>query len=269
MPYLQLNGITFHYHWDDYTEPWKSKSVVLLHHSAAGNLHRWRAWVPTLARHHRVLRFDMRGHAGTQPPPEGAFSLPVLAADIAAVLDGLEIEKVHLVGASAGGIVSLRFAHDFPQRLHSLSLVASTPKLAQMGAGSDAGAWRRTLEEQGTNAWLLSDAQKRFGPQSEAGLIEWYAAEGGKTQADVVLALQGCLLQEDLTPLLSQIATPTLILASALDEITPPEVQHLMAERMPRARVQIFEDVGHNMKVEIPDLLAGSVRDFIVEIESV
>ncbi len=63
MPYLQLNGTRFHYHLDDYTEPWQAKSVVLLHHSAAGNLHRWRAWVPTLARHHQVLRFDMRGHA--------------------------------------------------------------------------------------------------------------------------------------------------------------------------------------------------------------
>ena len=101
MPYLRLNGLRFHYHLDDYTEPWQAKSVVLLHHAAAGNLHRWRAWV-------------------------GIFSLPGLAADIAAVLDGLEIEKVHLVGASAGGIVSLRFAHDFPQRLHSLSLETRT-----------------------------------------------------------------------------------------------------------------------------------------------
>ena len=98
MPYLRLNGLRFHYHLDDYTEPWQAKSVVLLHHAAAGNLHRWRAWVPTLARHHQVLRFDMRGHAGTQPSPEGTFSLPELAADIAAVLDGLEIETVHLVG---------------------------------------------------------------------------------------------------------------------------------------------------------------------------
>ncbi len=97
MPYLRLNGLRFHYHLDDYTEPWQAKSVVLLHHAAAGNLHRWRAWVPTLARHHPVLRFDMRGHAGTEPPPEGTFSLPGLAADIAGVLDGLEIEKVHLV----------------------------------------------------------------------------------------------------------------------------------------------------------------------------
>jgi pimeloyl-ACP methyl ester carboxylesterase len=41
-----------------------------------------------------------------------------------------------------------------------------------------------------------------------------------------------------------------------------------MAEQMPKARLQMFEDVGHNMKVEIPDLLASSVRDFIGEIES-
>ena len=175
---------------------------------------------------------------------------------------------MHLVGASAGGIVSLRFAHDFPQRLHSLSLVASTPKLAQMGAGIDAGVWRRTLEKEGTKAWLLSDAQKRFGLQAEPGLVEWYAAEGGKTPAEVVLALQDCLLREDLTPLLPQISAPTLILAATQDEITPQEVQHLMAQQMPNASLQTFEGVGHNMKVEIPDLLAGKVRDFVGKIES-
>ncbi len=268
MPYVNINGSRFHYHLDDYTEPWQAKSVVLLHHAAAGNLHRWRSWVPALAHHNRVLRFDMRGHAGTPPPPEGTFSLPGLAADIASVMDALEIEKVHLVGASAGGIVSLRFAHDFPERLHSLCLVASTPKLAQMGAGIDPSVWRRTLEEKGTKAWLLSDAQKRFGPQAEPGLIEWYAAEGGKTPAEVVLALQECLLREDLTPLLSQISAQTLILAAAQDEITPQEVQHLMAQQIRNARLQTFEGVGHNMKVEIPDLLAGCVRDFVAKIES-
>ena len=49
----------------------------------------------------------MRGHAGTDGPSEGNFTLPGLAADITAVLDSLEIDKVHVVGASAGGIVSL------------------------------------------------------------------------------------------------------------------------------------------------------------------
>ena len=191
------------------------------------------------------------------------FSLPELAADIARVMDGLGLDRVHLVGASAGGIVSLRFAHDFPDRLHSLTLVASTPRLAQMGASMDAGAWRRILEEQGTRAWLLSDTGKRFGPDTERGVIEWYADEGAKTPAPAVLALQGCLLAEDLTPLLPGIAAPTLILAAAQDDITPMDAQQTMADRMPRATLEVFHGVGHNMKVEIPDALAARTLEFI------
>ena len=152
MPYHEVKGARFHYHIDDYTDPWRSPETILLHHSAAGNLHRWRAWIPVLARLYRVLRFDIRGHGGTPPTEDGQFSLRSLAADIAGIMDSLAIDKVHLVGASAGGIVSLRFAHDFPHLLHSLSLVASTPRLAQTGTSIDTGVWRRTLEEQGTKA---------------------------------------------------------------------------------------------------------------------
>ena len=268
MPYLQLNGSKFHYHWEDFTDPWQEKSVVLLHHAAGGNLHRWRAWVPTLARQNRVLRFDMGGHAGTDAPSCGKFTLPGLAADIAAVMDSLDIEKVHLVGASAGGIVSLRFAIDFPDRLHSLSLVASTPRLAGMGASMDASVWRRILEEEGTKSWLGADSEKRFGPNAKQELIDWYASSGEKTTAEVVLALQDCLLREDLTPLLPKISAPTLILASNQDEITPLDAQHLMADQIPNASLETFDGVGHNMKVEIPDLLSGTVRDFVRKIGS-
>ena len=268
MPYLQANETQFHYHIDDYSDPWRDREVVLLHHAAAGNLHRWRAWVPALARHRRVLRFDMRGHGKTPPPLGGKFILQDLAADIAGVMDGLEIERVHLVGASAGGIISLRFAHEFPDRLHSLSLVAATPSLAQTGTSIDTEVWRRTLEESGTKAWLLSDAQKRFGPRADPRLIEWYAAEGDKTPSEVVLALQDCLLNEDLTPLLRHIAAPVLILAATQDEITPLEIQHLMAERIPKAALETFDGVGHNMKVEIPDILAGRVSEFIGRVEA-
>ena len=267
MPILDINGDEFHYHVDDFSDPWRESTPVLLHHAAGGNLHRWRGWVPTLARHRQVVRFDMRGHAGTAPPREMWFELRELAADIARVMDALEIDRTHLVGASAGGIVSLRFAHDFPERLLSLSLVASTPRLARMGAGMDAGAWRRILEEEGTRAWLMADTDKRFGPNTERGVIEWYAEEGGKTPAAAVMGLQGCLLAEDLTPLLPDIATPTLILAASQDDITPLEVQEMMAEELPNATLEVFEGVGHNMKVEIPDRLAARTLAFIDGVE--
>ena len=263
MPILDVNGDQFHYHVDDFSDPWRPSEPVLLHHSAGGNLHRWRAWVPTLARRRLVVRFDMRGHAGTPPLPDLRFSLPELAADIARVMDGLGIEKVHLVGASAGGIVSLRFAHDFPDRLNSLTLVASTPRLARMGASMDAGKWRSILEQEGTKAWLLSDTDKRFGPNTSRDVIEWYADEGAKTSAPAVLGLQGCLLAEDLIPLLPDINVRTLILAASEDEITPFEVQQLMVQQMPRAVLEVIDWVGHNMKVEIPEALAERTLDFI------
>ena len=267
MPFLEVNGDRFHYHLDDFSDPWESPAPVLLHHAAGGNLHRWRPWVPTLARRHPVARFDMRGHAGTPPPLEMRYVLPELAADIARVMDALDMDKVHLVGASAGGIVSLRFAHDFPDRLDSLTLVASTPKLARMGANMDASGWRRILEEQGTRAWLLADTDKRFGAGTPRQIIEWYADEGAKTPAPNVMALQGCLLAEDLTPLLPEIAVPTLILAASHDDITPLEIQELMAREMPGATLEVFDGVGHNMKVEIPDTLSERTLAFIDEIE--
>ena len=263
MPTLDLNGERFHYHVDDFSDPWLTSKPVLLHHSAGGNLHRWRPWVPTLARRHPTLRFDMRGHGGTTSRPDSPFSLPDLAADIARVMDALAIEKTHLVGASAGGIVSLQFAHDFPDRLHSLTLVASTPRLAQMGADMDASGWGATLEREGTRAWLLSDTDKRFGPDTPREVIDWYADEGAKTEASEVLALQACLLAADLAPLLSQITVPTLILAARHDPITPLEIQQLMAQTMPEATLDIFVGVGHNMKVEIPDALAQRTLEFI------
>ena len=268
MPHLEVEGGLLHYHLSDYTEPWLSKSVVLLHHSAGGNLNRWRAWVPYLASHHKVLRFDMRGHAGSSEPQGKKFSLSNLSSDISVVMNKLGIDKVHLVGASAGGIVSLKFAHDFPEMLHSLSLVASTPKLSQMGSSVDAGAWRNILETQGTKAWLMADSEKRFGRDADRRVIEWYAEEGAKTSPQMVLALQKCLLKEDLFPIIPRITVPTLILGAADDEITPGSVQREMADQIRGAQLEIYENVGHNMKVEIPGILASRVRDFITNIET-
>ena len=268
MPILDLNGDQFHYHRDDFSDPWRQDAPIMLHHAAGGNLHRWRPWVPTLARHRPVARFDMRGHAGTRKSLTEPFDLADLAGDVARVLDALGIDRTHLVGASAGGIVSLRFAHDFPDRLLSLTLVASTPKLAQMGANMDAAPWRGILEQQGTRAWLLADTDKRFGPDTPDAMIQWYADEGGKTAASEVIALQGCLLAADLTPLLPDIAVPTLILGASHDDITPVEIQRLMAEQMPNAQLELFDGVGHNMKVEIPDALANRTLRFVEDVEA-
>ena len=63
MPVLDLESGQFHYHIDDFSDPWLRREPVLLHHAAGGNLHRWRAWVPALAR--RQAGHQVR-HAGAR-----------------------------------------------------------------------------------------------------------------------------------------------------------------------------------------------------------
>ena len=146
--------------------------------------------------------------------------------------------------------------------------MASTPKLAQMGANMDAAPWRGILEQQGTRAWLLADTDKRFGPDTPDEIVQWYADEGSKTAAAEVIALQGCLLAADLTPLLPDITVPTLILGASHDDITPVEIQHLMAKQMPEARLELIDGVGHNMKVEIPDALADRTLQIVNDVDA-
>ena len=61
--------LEMHYELDDYTDPWTQPETVLLLHGNAESAAMWFGWVPTLARHFRVVRTDMRGFARSTPMP--------------------------------------------------------------------------------------------------------------------------------------------------------------------------------------------------------
>ena len=74
----------------------------------------------------RVLRYDTRGHGRSSRPP-GPYTLDQLAGDVIGVMDGLKISQVHFVGVSMGGMIGQTLALAYPERLHSLALVNTTP----------------------------------------------------------------------------------------------------------------------------------------------
>jgi pimeloyl-ACP methyl ester carboxylesterase len=266
MPKIKVDDFESNYQVDDFSDPWRHTETILLHHAAAGNIKRWYAWVPALAQHYRVIRMDARGHGdSTKPPPDYRWDIKVLARDISRLIEILGLTPVHLVGASGGGIVCLQFAHDYPQCVRSLSLVASTPKLAR--TGTDLASWRGLIDEKGVKGWLLSNTAARFAPGTPRELTEWFAQEGARTPLHIAKEFTAYMATVDLTDTLGEIKVPTLILAARSDTITPMEVQHLMVERIPKAKLKVFDGVGHNMKVEIPDALAAEVLTFVQQVD--
>ena len=109
---LQLNdGTELFYKVDDFTDPWEEPETVVMHHGMAKNHRMWFGWVPTVARHFRVIRFDMRGMGQSGLPAAGyPWTLDNFTNDLEEVVDKLELERFHLIGETVGGSISMNYS---------------------------------------------------------------------------------------------------------------------------------------------------------------
>ena len=106
MPAVKAGDIDLFYQDDDFADPWVKHDTVFIQHGFGRNSNFFRGWVPWLARHYRVIRMDLRGHAGSgDPGPDYRFSADGFLRDFIGFLDVLKIDKVHYIGESLGGLI--------------------------------------------------------------------------------------------------------------------------------------------------------------------
>jgi pimeloyl-ACP methyl ester carboxylesterase len=206
------DGTELFYQVDDFTDPWTQPPTVVLHHGMAKNHRLWYAWVPIIARHFRVLRYDMRGMGQSSVPAPGyPWSLDNFAADLLEFADKLKLEKFHLIGETVGGSIAMRFATQHQERLLSLTACTSPTSFNDPHHGESADL----IEREGIVAWVESTIGRRLDPQIvDPAYTRWYADQMARTPAHVVAGFQRNA-GGDLRPLLPQVQTPTLILAAA------------------------------------------------------
>ena len=106
----------------------EGRPVLVLSSSIATTLHMWDGQVAELAQSFRVLRYDFRGHGGSDAPA-GAYSLNRLGRDVLELLDSLEIAHVHFLGLSLGGFVGQWLGIHAPERIERLILSNTSPFL--------------------------------------------------------------------------------------------------------------------------------------------
>lgn len=122
------DGRSIAYYLDDFTPPWRKGPWMLLLRSAMGSSERFFSWMPALTLHLRVLRRQPRGRGLSHKPlPTEDFALKRLTQDAVELLDHLGIERVRLVGNSAGSYVAHQVAIHHPGRCLSLVTMGSTP----------------------------------------------------------------------------------------------------------------------------------------------
>src|SRR5262245_56826786 len=104
-----------------YYEETGTGTPVIFVHEFAGDYRSWEPQVRHFGKFYRCINFNARGYPPSDVPPDGdRYSQDRARDDIRAVLDGLKIDKAHMVGLSMGGFATLHFGFTYPQRARSL-----------------------------------------------------------------------------------------------------------------------------------------------------
>ena len=260
-------GALLHYYDDQFTDPWRSPSSVLLQHGFSRSGRFWYNWVPLLARDFRVLRPDMRG-MGLSVSDPAAYEplLETFAGDVCRVLDHAGIERTVFVGESFGGIIGLQFAHSYPERTQALVLCNTPCRLPKddlrqrFSAGGD---WEDTLR-QGVGAWSTATIDMRLDTRvASQGLKDWYISEMDRTAPEVGLKLQGYLDRLDFSPRLKEITVPTLLLVGEESPTSTLEQQHFIQGQIPNCRLEVYPELGHGINVLRPEWCILRLREFL------
>jgi len=259
--FVTSDGIRLAYYVDDYTDPWRAPDTLLMLHSAMGSARRYYAMVPALARRFRVVRLDLRGHGASEVPAlDVPFSLARLAQDAVELLDHLQVRQAHVVGASAGGFVTQRLAMAHPERVRSISLLASKPGLKR----SQASSWLAQVEKKGLRAFLAETISDRFPVgEVEPGQIEWFLDETAKNHIPFIAKFIAYMTTQDFMDEVPNIRCPTLMLAPGAEPIGSIATYHEMKSRVRDGELIVYEGARHNINDYLADRCAADILAFL------
>ncbi len=251
MPLVELNGIHINYeeHGSHYGTP------ILLTHAYAATLQMWQpqfeAW-----REYRVIGWDMRGHGGTDSPPDQeSYTEKLTVEDMAALLGHLGIKEAVIGGLSLGGYISLEFQLAHPEMVRAMILCNTGP------------GYRKDDARAGWNDFSIGYA-KRFEERGLAGFgkgIEIDATKPYQRSAQgLALAGRGILTQRDAKVMehLDKIDVPTLLVWGADDQRYQGGIEY-MASKIPNARKVVIEGAGHAANLFQPEAFNAAVLDFL------
>jgi 3-oxoadipate enol-lactonase len=237
--------------------------VLMLSNSLGTDLHLWDDQLPAWSRHFRVVRYDRRGH-GRSGFTSAPHSMERLGRDALAIMDALELDKVHWCGLSMGGMVGQWLAAHAPRRIGKLVLSNTSAYFSDKARWDDRikavrAAGVASVADAVMNLWFTAEFQARA-PATVARMKQMLSA----TPPEGYVASCEAIRDMDHRELLPKITAPTLVIAGRHDRSTPLESAEFIRSRIPGAALTLL-DAAHISNVEQPAAYTAEVLGFLTQ----
>jgi len=227
--------------------------------------HLWHRTRPVLAERFWTLALDNRG-VGRSDVTCGPYSISLMAADAAAVLDAAGVESAHIFGVSMGGMIAQELALQYRKRVRSLILgctsaggptaVRAEPEATQMLMSRGEMTTEQALEAPVPFIYHSATSRERI-DEDVAIRRRWFPRREAYSAQ-----LQGILAWESYSRL-SEIDVRTLVIHGEYDRLVPPGNAKLIAERIPGAKLVMIPHASHIFATDQPDRTHEAILSFL------
>lgn len=267
--FITIDGHRFHYvEWESAAAP----TLVLLHGGLSSAHGTWDETAGDFTPRFRILAVDQRGHGESDWDPKAEYSVEQFATDTRRVLDRIGVGRFDLIGHSMGGSIALVLASQMPERVRSLILVDSAPRipLAEGGAIPRMGMADRPLSfatrgeaEAYARTLMPEEAQGRtfdYGFVERDGAWTWRTDIAGLRRSPIA---RDPLWQAGLWPHLASLRCPTLVLRSGKPLNISAAAVARIREANPSVRVSEYPEAGHWLHQSEPERFKQEALAFL------
>ncbi|MBA3345445.1 MAG: alpha/beta fold hydrolase [Gemmatimonadales bacterium] len=231
-------------------------ALVFLHYFG-GSSRAWSGVIDRLQAEYRCIAPDLRGFGRSDAPGTG-YAIGDYADDAADLIRGFDLARYALVGHSMGGKVALALAARLPRGLEALVLLAPSPPTPEPIGEAER---RRLIASHGDRAAARDSARKITALPLDDVMLDLVADDAVRSSRQAWLAWLEIGSREDISPMMSGVAVPVLVVAGASDPHLPAELlEREVVQPVANARMVRVPDAGHLLPIEAPAAVARLIR---------
>jgi pimeloyl-ACP methyl ester carboxylesterase len=264
--YVQLDGVSLHYDQQGLGRP------LILLHGVPTSTHLWRNIVPGLTYGNTVYSLDLMGFGLSEKPQQVSYSIETYVSQLAKFLENFHLENPILVGHDIGATIITLYTIRNPGKVRKLVLMNAP--LYSAAPSLDIRLLRtKVIGEMFTGDWFLHRIF-RNGVLNQAimtdSLVDAYL-KPYRDDPGARTALLKCVrefelrpvLENEITPNLGKIQTPTLILWGDGDPYVPLDFAKKLKDDIPGSTLQVVLRTGHFEIEERPEDVRAQLKEFI------